>query len=97
MLGIIKGLIKKIIIMSLRKKIIDNYYYGFRRELENQRLLIISSNSTSRIHNLITREFPRLDISNNHVDANKISALHHCKAYPIREMMRLRKGTFDLF
>lgn len=59
-------------------------------------LLIIPSNSTSSIHNLITREFPWLDIFNNHLDANKLSVLHHCKAYPIWERMRLPKGTFDL-
>ena len=80
--------------MSLRKKRIDNYDYGLRRGLENQRLLIISGNSTARIHNLITRDFSWLDESNNHLDANKLSALHHCKAYPIWERMRLRKGTF---
>ena len=46
-------------------------------------LLIISSNSISSIHNLIICEFPQFDVINNHLDANKLSALHHCNACPM--------------
>lgn len=34
------------------------------------------------IHNLIIHELPQLDEINN-LDANKLSALHHYKAYPM--------------